>query len=143
MALTYRITTASVIYDRDKGILLGLRSLKEDTVAGFWSLPAGKLEAEGPGEDVLENNLRKEIKEEIGVEVGELVYLDSHMWTDRDPSKLTIVFMTQILSGEPKPLDPDEVVEVKWFKMDEIESMTLPPHVLRVLRKASDKSETV
>lgn len=136
MIPTYRITTAAVIYDPQKGFLLGKRSQKEDTVPGLWSLPAGKLETGGPAHDVLENNLRKEIREEIGVEVADLKYFDSHMWTDKDPYKITIVFTTQIASSEPKAMDPEEVSEVRWFKLDEIEKLTLPPHVLRVLQKA-------
>ena len=107
MIPTYRITTAAVIYDRRKGFLLGKRSPKEDTVPGLWSLPAGKLESGGPAQDVLEDNLKKEVREEIGVEITNPVYLDSHMWTDTDPYKLTIVFTTQIASGEPSPMDPE------------------------------------
>jgi NADH pyrophosphatase NudC (nudix superfamily) len=140
MVPVYRITTAAVIYDPQKGFLLGKRSHKEDTVPGLWSLPAGKLESGGPAEDVLEDNLRKEVWEEIGVEITDPKYFDSHMWTDKDPYKLTIVFTTQIASGEPKPMDPEEVSEVGWFKLKEIESLNLPPHVLRVLRKANKKT---
>jgi len=136
MTPTYRITTAAVIHDPKKGFLLGKRSLEEDTVAGFWSLIAGKLEATGPAQDVLEDNLRKEIKEEIGVLVDNINYLDSHMWQDTDPLKITIVFTVTISAGEPKALDPREITDINWFKPDEINNLKLPPHVHHVLEKA-------
>lgn len=135
MKLTYRITTAVIIRDADGKVLLGLRSAKEDTVPGFWSLPAGKLEALGPSSDVLEDNVRREVLEEIGVEIKDIRYLDSHMWTDRDPPKITIVFEAKIAAGDPKPCDTNEVTEVKWWTMEDALPLNLPPHVARVLQK--------
>lgn len=135
MTPTYRITTAAVIFNADGRVLLGKRSPIEDTVPGLWSLPAGKLESVGPAFDVLEENLKREVREEIGIEIESLEYFDSHMWTDQDPLKLTIVFTAHIASGEPKPLDPQEVTEVAWWTIDEAKRLNLPPHVARVLEK--------
>lgn len=134
---TYRITTAAIIFDEQGRILLGKRSSKEDTVPGFWSLPAGKLESSGPASDVLETNLKREVLEEIGVEISDLEYLDSHMWTDTDPLKITIVFKARIIQGEPRPLDPQEVTETKWWIIDEALKLELPPHVARVIEKTT------
>jgi len=133
---TYVITTAAIIFDAHGRVLLGRRSPKEDTVPGFWSLPAGKLESVGPASDVLEDNLKRELREEIGIEIKDIGYLDSHMWTDRDPPKITIVFTARVASGEPKPLDPQEVTDVSWWDIDEAIRLPLPPHVARVLEKA-------
>jgi ADP-ribose pyrophosphatase YjhB (NUDIX family) len=134
--MTYVITTAAIIIDAEGRVLLGKRSPKEETVPGFWSLPAGKLESLGPSSDVLEDNLKREIREEIGIEIDSIEYLDSHMWTDRDPPKITIVFTARVASGEPKPLDPQEVTDVTWWAIDEALRLPLPPHVARVLKKA-------
>ncbi|MCI0479789.1 NUDIX hydrolase [Candidatus Uhrbacteria bacterium] len=133
--MTYVITTAAILIDAEGRVLLGKRSPKEDTVPGFWSLPAGKLESFGPASDVLEDNLKRELREEIGIEITDIRYLDSHMWTDREPPKITIVFTARIASGEPTPLDPQEVTDVKWWAIDEALRLPLPPHVARVLEK--------
>ena len=137
---TYRITTAAVLRDMDGKVLLGKRSASEDTVPGLWSLPAGKLEAWGPASDVLEDNLKREVREELGVEIQNIEYLDSHMWTDTDPLKLTIVFTAEISSGQPCPNDPNEVDEVRWWTADEALKLNLPPHVARVIEKTNRTS---
>lgn len=136
---TYRVTTAVILLNENNEVLLGKRSPKEDTVPDLWSLPAGKLETLGPATDVLEENLRREVREEIGTEIDSIEYLDSHMWTDRDPLKLTIVFTARITSGEPTPKDTDEVTDVRWFSIPEALELALPPHVGRVLQKVHDR----
>ncbi len=141
MLPTYRITTAAVIRDARGRVLLGKRSQQEDTVPGLWSLPAGKLESVGPAADVLENNLAREVREEIGVEIDSIEYLDSHMWTDQDPLKMTVVFTARIASGKPTPLDPQEVTNIQWWDIDEAIRLELPPHVARVLEKARKSSK--
>jgi NAD+ diphosphatase len=86
---------------------------------------------------VLENNLKREVREELGVEIGDIRYLDSHMWTDIDPPKITIVFTAKIISGIPNPCDTNEVTDVKWWTMEDALKLELPPHVARVIKKAT------
>ena len=74
----FKIITSLVIVDKDNKILLGKRSEDEDVFPGLWSVPGGKVE-HGPAMiDVLEDNIKKEMLEEIGVEVQIDEYIQSH-----------------------------------------------------------------
>ncbi len=63
-----------------KGVhyLMIVRGAKETHAAGTLSLPGGKLEPIEPQDNVLEATLRREIREEVGVEIdGNMDYLES------------------------------------------------------------------
>lgn len=80
-----------------------------------WSLVAGFAE---PGES-LEEAARREIREEAGVEVGELEYFGSQTWPF--PSGMMIGYVAEWVGGELRP-DGEEVVESGWFGRE-----NLPP----------------
>ncbi|RRJ30995.1 NUDIX domain-containing protein [Halocatena pleomorpha] len=56
----------------DSAYLLGTRSKEEDHAAGELSLIGGTVDAE-TDDDVLQTTVRREIREETTVEVGEMV----------------------------------------------------------------------
>jgi NAD+ diphosphatase len=92
-----------------------------------FSVLAGFVE---PGE-TLEEAVRREVREESGVEVGEAGYVASQPWPF--PSSLMIGFHAIAAGGEPGPGD-GELSEVRWFGRDEVEAavagagdLMLPP----------------
>jgi NAD+ diphosphatase len=95
---------------------------------GRFSVLAGFVE---PGE-TLEEAVRREIREESSVEVGEVGYVASQPWPF--PSSLMIGFHAVANGGpEPRPRD-GELSEVRWFERAELEAavkdgagMRLPP----------------
>ena len=54
--------------------------MNEDFYPGYRSLPGGKVEIypEENNRSLLENNLKKEIREELGIEVKDIRYLNNH-----------------------------------------------------------------
>ena len=130
----FRVVTAAVIEDNGK-FLLGRRHPKDDNLPDFWSIPAGHIEVEETDINTLEENLKREVKEELGIEIEVGDYLDSHSWVTEEYSKLTVVFLARITSGEPQT--SEEISEVKWYTVEEASSLNLPPNVLRVLEKAA------
>lgn len=126
----FKVITSLVIVDDKKRFLLGKRSMKEDVFPGLWSIPGGKCESPLPLYDVLEKNVKKEVLEEIGVEVEVLDYIESH---SDGKGKIYVEFLGRIVKGRPRPLEDTD--EVRWFKFEELEKNKLCPEVYDVLKK--------
>jgi A/G-specific adenine glycosylase len=131
---TFRVVVVALIHDGKRRILLGKRSMDEKTLPGIWCPPGGHVEFGKHTPDVLEKNLIREIKEEIGVTVSIESYLDSHSWAAKNYKKITVVFLCKIKSGKPKA--KMDTSEVKWFGIKDALRLDLPKIVVRFLRKA-------
>jgi len=97
------------------------RSLLELQAPGAWSIPGGKVEGE-VGPRVLEQTLKKEILEEVGVEVAEgmqFVYNDAFTRVD-GTHVVAITFLCDYLSGEARALEDTE--KVQWFTLEELKN---------------------
>lgn len=81
-------------------------------VGGFYSILAGFVE---PGEG-LEEAVRREIREEVGIEVRDITYFGSQPWPY--PHSLMIGFTAKWASGE-LTLDPNEIADAGWFAPSE------------------------
>ncbi|NJR67258.1 MAG: A/G-specific adenine glycosylase [Synechococcales cyanobacterium CRU_2_2] len=114
----HKIIGVAVIWNKSGKILIDRRR-QEGLLGGLWEFPGGKLE---PGES-LEDCVRREVKEELDIEIAvddQLMSLD-HAYTHL---KVTLeVFNCRYLSGEPKPLECDEML---WVTLDEIEQYPFP-----------------
>lgn len=101
-----RISPAVLAVVKKDGKLLLARNAQN--AAGFWSLIAGFVE---PGE-TFEDCVRREVKEEVGMEVEVLGYLGSQPWPF--PDQLMLGFEARWVAGEPAP-DGVEIAEAGWF----------------------------
>jgi NAD+ diphosphatase len=86
----------------------------------MFSALAGFVE---PGETI-EDCIRREVREEVGVEVGRLEYFASQSWAF--PHSLMIAFTAEYAGGEVRP-DETEIAEARWFSFDAVPK--LPPSV--------------
>ncbi len=87
---------------------------------GMYSALAGFVE---PGETI-EDCIRREVREEVGVEVGEPAYFASQSWAF--PHSLMIAFTVEYAGG-PITLEDDEIADARWFAPDALPK--LPPRV--------------
>jgi len=114
-----RLVVVAAILRREGRVLLTQRP--EGThLAGLWEFPGGKLEAgESP-----EQALRRECREECGVEleVGRIVEVVFHTYDDRDV--LLLFYDCRLVSGEIRHL---EIADHEWCPIDELHSRALPP----------------
>lgn len=78
-----------------------------------YSTLAGFVEA---GESV-EQCIRREVMEEVGLTLGKLEYFYSQPWPF--PSQLMLGFIAEYESGEII-IDPAEIVDAKWFRYDKL-----------------------
>ena len=112
-AIPHYTVTAAVLR-RGKDVLIARRPEK-GLLGGLWEFPGGKVET---GESLPEG-LRREICEELGVEiaVGENLGIYHHAFTH---FKITLhAFHCTLLAGEPRPL---EASDVRWVTPAELGS---------------------
>ena len=94
--------------------------------APFYSTLAGFVE---PGES-LEETLVREVKEEVGIDVGDIVYFGSQSWPF--PHSLMIGFFATYKGGDIV-VEPSEIVDAKWFRHDELPMIPPPLSISRQL----------
>lgn len=117
----YIVNVEGAIY-RDGRYLLVVRGAEEEHAVGDLSLVGGKVEGSEPVENALEDTLRREIREEVGVEVeDELVYLYSSRFGANNDLVIDVVFLCHYQSGTPTIFDPGEVAEIMWLTAAEVE----------------------
>ena len=105
---------SALVVDDAGRMLLARRA--HDPDAGLWDTLGGFLDE---GEHPLDG-LRRELREETGLEVepGEYLgtYLDTYGDDPEATSVLNLVWEARIVSGDPAPAD--DVSELRWFPRD-------------------------
>ena len=111
------VVTAAVI-ERDGSFLLTRRPSGVH-LEGYWEFPGGKCD---PGE-TLEACLRRELREELGVEaaIGHKLLSTSHIYPER---RVELHFFLATLQGEPVAQLGQEM---QWAQRTELARLKLPP----------------
>jgi len=136
----YVVNVEGVIWDGDR-CLMALRSEQEAHAGGTLALPGGKAEGTDAADaaDALEETLQREIREEVGVEVEDFVYVESHTFGQRPPC-LDVVFSCRYVGGTARAVDPAEVSAVQWMTLAEaLAHPKTPPWIARSLTIADEK----
>ena len=97
---------------------------------GMYSALAGFVE---PGESI-EDCLRREVREEVGIEVADPVYFGSQPWAF--PHSLMIAFNVEYAGGVLRP-DPAEIEDARWFGLDALPALPSPLSIARRLIDAT------
>jgi NAD+ diphosphatase len=106
-----RLSPAVITAIVKDGKILMARHIR--TRENMYGLIAGFIEA---GE-TLEEGLEREIMEEVGLKVKNIKYFGSQPWPF--PDSLMIGFTAEYEKGEIK-VDGDEIIDAKWFNVDEL-----------------------
>jgi len=116
---------------KENRVLIGRRSIKEEHAGDQLSLIGGTVETAESSNDILENNLKREIMEETGLEVGNFKYVNNTSFvTNSGTDVINIVFSCDWISGEAVVKDKDEVSELFWMTFDEIINHEASPFYL-------------
>jgi 8-oxo-dGTP diphosphatase len=138
--LSFVVNVEAAVY-RDDRYLMVIRSEAEAHAPGTLSLIGGTPDRAGDIDHILEETLRREIREEVGVEVAtHIEYVHSTAFMAGDVPVVDVVFLCRYQSGEPRVGDADEVAEVVWLTADEILSHPkAPPWTRRSIERAEAK----
>ena len=96
----------------------------------MYSALAGFVEL---GESI-EDCIHREVREEVGVEVDNLVYFASQSWPF--PHSLMIAFTAEYAGGDMRPCDA-EIADAKWFSLDALPQLPSPVSISRKLIDAT------
>jgi NAD+ diphosphatase len=112
-----------VLVERDKKVLLARSSRFKDEL---YSVLAGFVD---PGE-TLEEAVRREVKEEVNIEVSNIRYFGSQPWPF--PDSLMIAFTAQYSGGEIH-VDGTEILDTNWFDPDKLPTIPGKISIARAL----------
>ncbi len=92
----------------------------------LYSVLAGFVEV---GED-LEHCIKREVKEEVGIEIKNIKYFGSQPWPF--PNSLMIAFTAEYKKGKIS-VDREEILDADWFKANELPDVPEKPSIAREL----------
>ena len=130
----HRIVSTAIIY-KDGRFLITRRSLNKKVFPGKWTVPGGGLEiddyvdtppttADNQWYFVLETSLRREVREEVGIEMGKVDYLlDLAFIRPDNMPVITLSFYAPWKKGEVK-LNPENI-EYAWVLAEEAKNYNL------------------
>jgi A/G-specific adenine glycosylase len=137
-AVPHKSIGVAVIWNQAGQILIDRRR-QEGLLGGLWEFPGGKIE---PGETV-EECIVREIEEELGiaVAVGDRLITIDHAYTH---FRVTLnVFHCRHVSGEPQPIECDEV---RWVSPDALDQFPFPKanvQIIEAIRQGGSKFSAV
>lgn len=117
-----RHVTLNAIVTKDGKILLGKRGYfkgKPISEFGKWAFPGGFFDRD----ETLIEAIKREVREESGWEIENLILFkicDDPARAKEDRQNVDFLFIAQAV--EQKPVDSEEVTELKWFDLE-----NLPP----------------
>ena len=111
-SMDFRLSAKSFIVDKDNRVLILKRSDDDIHKAGIWEIPGGRLDL---GEDPVEG-LRRETKEETGLDIEIFEPLAIKHFTREDKQKITmIVFLCRALESQVRL--SKEHTEYEWINV--------------------------
>lgn len=115
----------SALLIKGNQVLFGKR--KNAHGAGSWCYPGGHLEY---GES-WEECVRREVSEEVGVEVGNIRFgaITNDIFENEQKHYITICMLADYISGDVKVLEPDKLEEWGWYTWDNLPSPLFLPAI--------------
>jgi 8-oxo-dGTP diphosphatase len=134
--------TVCVLIHRGDSLLLVARAPGVGYAPNMIGMIGGHVAVTDPERDVLETTARREVAEEVGLDLSEvpLTYQESEFFiTDGGERQITVTFSAPAPSGgEPYVGAPDELTEVGWWTLDDLEAdPRCPPWLPALIRRAA------
>lgn len=146
----HEVVITAIVYKDDRYLIIR-RAPSKKRFPGMWTVPGGKLETSDytsrPKEtkeywyNVLEHTLRREVREEAGIEIADIEYVTSlaTIHADGNPS-IVVSCMAAYASGEVV-LQPEECDEHAWVTLEEAKHYDLISGMYEELLIASQRRQ--
>jgi 8-oxo-dGTP diphosphatase len=117
------VGVGACIINNEEKILLCKRGAKAKNERGLWEIPGGAVELN----ETLEEALKREIKEEIGVdiEIIRLLHVVSHIIKKEHQHWVSPTYICKIISGFPVIKEPEKCDEIGWFSISVAQKLPL------------------
>jgi len=144
----HRIAVTAIIYNKDRKFLIAKRSPNKKAFPNKWTVPGGGLSTDdyvntppstkaGQWYYSVEKTLRREVKEEVNLEIGKPQYLLDLTFIRPDGIPVLVLsYYCEFLSGEVK-LDEDSI-DYKWVTAEEAENYDLIDGILEEIKMADE-----
>jgi 8-oxo-dGTP pyrophosphatase MutT (NUDIX family) len=131
----HRIAITAIIYNDQGQYLVTKRSPTKKAFPNLWTVPGGGLEVDdyindtpttlaGQWYGALEKTLRREVEEEVNVEISKPLYLMDLTFIRPDGVPVLVLsYYAKYVSGEVK-LD-DDAVDYKWVTLSEAKELDM------------------
>lgn len=139
----HRIAITGIIYNDEGKYLVTKRSMEKKAFPGMWTVPGGGITTDdytslpptnsaGQWYNTVELTLRREIKEEVNIEIEKPEYLlDLTFIRPDNIPVLVLSYMCKYQSGEVAVEgDGGDTVAFAWATLDELRSYDLIPGIL-------------
>jgi 8-oxo-dGTP pyrophosphatase MutT (NUDIX family) len=134
--------TVCVLIHRGNRLLLVVRAPGVEYAPNMIGMIGGHVDVADPEGDVLEKTARREVAEEVGLDLSgvPLTYLESEFFiTNGGERQITVTFSAPAPAGdEPYVNAPDELAEVGWWTLNDLEAdPRCPPWLPALIRRAA------
>ena len=120
------IPAASVLITCMGKVLL----VRSNTTGEMWAFPGGKQEKD----ETLQQAASREIKEELGIDIEPEMELDTFIFGAGERKYKIKCFVAEANSFDIK-LDPEEIIEAKWYSLEEARNLNLTSTTREALEK--------
>jgi 8-oxo-dGTP pyrophosphatase MutT (NUDIX family) len=139
----HRIAITGIIYNDEGKYLVTQRSMTKKAFPGMWTVPGGGINTDdytnttpttssGQWYNVVEQTLRREIKEEVNVEIEKPEYLlDLTFIRPDNIPVLVLSYMCKYASGEVSiDADSGDTIAFAWATLEELKAYDLIDGIL-------------
>lgn len=145
----YRVAVTAII-EREGRYLITKRPLDKKRWPGRWTVPGGRLDPsdyrdipydfENEWYYVLERVVRREVKEEVGLDIGEVEYIGSVLADHGKEEALTLVISFSAKSVEGEVIaQEEEVAEMQWVTLEEAKHYDLIGDIYGEIKVADER----
>ncbi len=134
------VNASALIVNAAGEYLLHLR----DNVPGIWQPGSWALLGGGrePGDASLEDTVRRELREEAGLDLPDLTPFAIDTVAGTDGSPVPIQVFTGHWNGDPDALTLTEGVMLRWFRPETMQRLLLSPSTLALVSRHAELSDS-